>query len=86
MKDDEQSFPVMGKYFQEEGELLSALRRRSHPSGGHGQVAIFPLEIILADSVFFFSRKGIMRGISSVGRAIGSQSIGRGFESPILHD
>ena len=24
-------------------------------------------------------------GISSVGRAIGSQSIGRGFESPILH-
>ena len=25
------------------------------------------------------------RGISSVGRAIGSQSIGQGFESPILH-
>ena len=24
-------------------------------------------------------------GISSVGRAIGSQSIGQGFESPILH-
>ncbi len=26
-----------------------------------------------------------VRGISSVGRAIGSQSIGQGFESPILH-
>ena len=26
------------------------------------------------------------RGISSVGRAIGSQSIGQGFESPILHN
>lgn len=26
------------------------------------------------------------RGISSVGRAIGSQSIGQGFESPILQE
>ncbi len=26
-----------------------------------------------------------LRGISSAGRAIGSQSIGQGFESPILH-
>ena len=26
------------------------------------------------------------RGISSVGRAIGSQSIGQGFESPILQN
>ena len=40
---------------------------------------------ILASSIFGFGPHMTSGGISSLGRAVGSQSAGRGIETPILH-
>ena len=42
------------------------------------------IEPFLTKPCFCYKKDNTDRGISSVGRAIGSQSIGQGFESPIL--